>query len=180
MPFFRSSKLTGRKATKKPTVTICSYNLGEGFEQRHMLVPVAAARRMPAVRYRALATPNEEIVTTRRSPLEELAAWAAAEAARASESNVDENVARSQPPALARPQGSLISAFASDIDDEEEEDAETLCEQQDYSPEVPVVIKQREPLSPLSVDLDRWFPSEMCSTAGAQKPMYRQAAYARI
>lgn len=146
MRFFNTSKLSDRKAEKKPTITVCSYNLGTGFEERHMLIPVAEARRRPTVRYRPLATPDEEIVVARQSPLEELAAWAAAEAARASP--------QCQPPP---PRPSLISAFSSDVDGEE--DLGTLYSPWSSTSELPVVIKDRELGSPNSMKLDRWFAS---------------------
>ncbi|KIP10312.1 hypothetical protein PHLGIDRAFT_497817 [Phlebiopsis gigantea 11061_1 CR5-6] len=160
MRFFSSSKSTIRPA-KKPTVTVKSYNLGMGFEERHKLVPVAAARHKAHVVYRPLALPAEELVVARRSPLEELACWAAQGA-------LEERRASPQPAATSpreRTPSLLSGAFYADVEDEDEdEDEEDLCLR--YSPEnnvkefEPVLRSPRSsPRSPVDSELEEWLRS---------------------
>ena len=136
-------------------MTVTSYNLGMGFEERHKLVPVAAARRKAHVVYRTLAQPAEEFVIARRSPLEELARWAA-------EGALEER--RASPPLAAAPPREhtpplLAGAFYADVEDEEEE--EDLCLR--YSPENKVeefeaVLRspRSSPRSPVDSELEEW------------------------
>ncbi|GJE86792.1 hypothetical protein PsYK624_028750 [Phanerochaete sordida] len=144
MGFFTSTKLTARKAAapQKPSVTVCTYDLDAGVEARHTPVPPAEAQRPPLVRYRAL-TAAEEIDVTRTSPLEELTAWAIAEAASASASSASsETGAGHQARADVRP---LVGAFVEELDDDE---FEVL-----YTPLGAGVRME----SPGHVDLSRWY-----------------------
>lgn len=148
--FTKSTKARDAEATK-PTVTICSYNLGAGFEDRHKLIPIEDARRRAQIVYRPLSNPAKELVVARRSPLEELAQWAAREALEL----------RRTSPAFAESKmeyadGLLTGAFRAAVADDEddvysyESEEEDLCER--YSP------KPVTPDSPFWVDPegDNW------------------------